>query len=328
MRAPEFWSRDDAAARLAAAALSPLGWFYGAVTDWKRTHAHPYRSRAKVVCVGNLTTGGSGKTPVVQELARLLTARGLKTVILSRGYGGRAQDAVMVNRAVHSAADVGDEPLLLARTAPVIVARNRPQGAKLADRERTDVIVMDDGYQNFTLAKDFALVVVDAESAFGNGRVLPAGPLRESVRDGLARADAVVLVGDGSPPLPGYSGPVLRARLVPREVETLKGRKVVAFAGIGRPEKFFATLRTADAELAATISFADHHMFTTDDIAQLKQKARNEKAMLVTTEKDFVRLAPSERSGILALTVEAQFDRPEVLKALFDNSLTAGVPSR
>jgi tetraacyldisaccharide 4'-kinase len=175
---------------------------------------------------------------------------------------------------------------------------------------------MDDGYQNFTLAKDLSLIVVDAENGFGNGRILPAGPLRESIRGGLARADAVVLVGDGTPPLPGYSGPVMRARLVPQAA--LKGGKTIAFAGIGRPEKFFATLRGTGADLAGTFAFADHHMFTAGEIARLKEEARSKNAMLVTTEKDFVRLAPAEREGIHAFPVQAVFEKPDALQSLLD----------
>ena len=314
MRAPDFWSRTDGAARVAAAALSPVGWIYGAVTDWKRTHTLPFRARAKVICVGNLTAGGSGKTPIVEAIARILKARGQNAMILSRGYGGRLRGAALVNPRMHSAADVGDEPLLLAASAPVIVARNRRLGAVLADTEGADIIVMDDGYQNFTLEKDLSILVVDAAKGFGNGHILPAGPLRESVRVGLARADAVVLVGSGTPPLPGFSGPVLRARVVPRNGERLAGRKVIAFAGIGRPEKFFDTLRALDVELAEAREFADHHMFSADEIAQLKAKAKDKSAMLVTTEKDFMRLAPAEREGIDVLRIEAEFEAPEMIE--------------
>jgi len=172
------------------------------------------------------------------------------------------------------------------------------------------VIVMDDGYQNFALEKDVAIVVVDAEEGFGNGRLIPAGPLRESVASGLARADAVVLVGEGTPALPGYSGPVLRAKLMPRDGATLAGRKVVAFAGIGRPEKFFATLRDLNAQLIEAQAFADHHMFDASEVARLKAAAREKNAVLITTEKDFVRLASADRDCIATLPVEAKFQTP------------------
>ncbi|HUO94488.1 MAG TPA: tetraacyldisaccharide 4'-kinase [Rhizomicrobium sp.] len=312
MHAPEFWSRPS----LAATALSPIGWIYGAITDWKRTHASPYRARAKVICVGNLTAGGSGKTPIVEAIVRNLKAQGVHVVVLSRGYGGHLAGPIMVNPQIHTAGDVGDEPLMLSATAPVIVARDREKGAILADIEGADIIVMDDGYQNFALEKDISIVVVDAEKGFGNGRILPAGPLREPAARGLARADAVVLVGQGAPALPGYSGPVLRANLVPRGGEPLTGRKAVAFAGIGRPEKFFATLSTLKVDLSVTQAFPDHHRFTPAEISQLKAKAKQEGAMLVTTEKDFVRLAPADREGIAALPVVAQFEPVNALDAL------------
>lgn len=321
MRAPEFWSHDAFAARLAVAVLSPLGWVYGAATDWKRTHAAPYRPRAKVVCVGNLTVGGTGKTPIVIAIARQLTARKCRTLVLSRGYGGRLEGPVRVNPDIHDAADVGDEALLIAQSADVIVAQDRRRGAQLADRLGADVIVMDDGYQNFSLAKDLGLVVVDAQTGFGNGRLVPAGPLRETVRHGLARADGVVLVGAGRPSLPGFDGPVLRAYLHPRDAERLRGRKLIAFAGIGRPEKFFETLRALGNELVESFPFPDHHAFRPAEVAQLKAEARAAGAMLVTTEKDFVRLSPSERNDIAVLRIDARFDQPEALEHLLDRVL-------
>ncbi len=321
MRAPDFWSRSGWSAGLTASALTPLGWLYGAATSWNHAHTRPHRARAKVICVGNLTVGGSGKTPVVLAVARLLQTKHLRPVILSRGYGGRVAEPTFVDETVHDAADVGDEPLLLASTAPVIVARDRRRGAALADAHKADVIVMDDGHQNFALAKDLSIVLVDATSGFGNGHLLPAGPLREFVRAGLARADAVVLVGEGNPGLPGFSGPVLRARLVPSGVSGFSGQKLVAFAGIGRPEKFFATLRALHADVVDTTSFGDHHIFSAAEIARLKAKARNENALLVTTEKDYVRLTPREREGISVLPIHAQFDEPDVLEALLDRTV-------
>ncbi len=239
MRTPEFWSEHDYTARLATALLSPLGWFYGASVAWKRDHTIPFRPSAKTICVGNLTAGGSGKTPIAAAIAEALLRHGLKPVFLSRGYGGRLAGPVFVDPAAHSAADTGDEPLLLAATARAIVARDRRAGAALADAQHADVIVMDDGHQNFQLAKDLSFVVVDAETGFGNRKILPAGPLRESVAQGLARADAVVLVGEGDTALTGWSGPVLRARLIAQGADDFAGRRIVAFAGIGRPEKFF-----------------------------------------------------------------------------------------
>lgn len=303
-----------------AAGLTPLGWIYGAATDWKRRHVLAYTPRARVVCIGNLTVGGSGKTPVVLAVVRMLQAKGLRVAILSRGYGGHMAQPTFVDTERHRADDVGDEPLLLAAAAPVIVARDRRLGAELADTRNIDVIVMDDGHQNFSLAKNLSIVVVDAQTGFGNGRIVPAGPLRESPRKGLARADAVVLVGPGDPALPSYAGPVLRARIVPSDGSRLQSRKVVAFAGIGRPDKFFDTLRALGADLIETIAFADHHVFAASEIAHLRTKAKNAGAALVTTEKDFVRLPPGDRRDISALPVHAVFDEPERLQRLLDGA--------
>jgi len=318
MRAPDFWSEPDYSARIATALLSPLGWFYGASVAWKRDHAVPFRPRAKTICVGNLTAGGSGKTPIAAAIADALLQRNLRPIFLSRGYGGKLAGPVLVDPALHSAADTGDEPLLLAATAPAIVARDRRAGASLADTQQAEIIVMDDGHQNFQLAKDLSFVVVDAETGFGNGKILPAGPLRESIAQGLTRADAIVLVGDGDPALPGWSGPVLRARLTPKEAPSFAGQRIVAFAGIGRPEKFFESLRMLSADLVATERFDDHHAYSAAEIARLRSKARGVGARLVTTEKDFVRLMPAEREEIGVLSIRAAFEDEAALGRLLD----------
>jgi tetraacyldisaccharide 4'-kinase len=196
------------------------------------------------------------------------------------------------------------------------VSGNRQEGAHLAVERGADVIVMDDGHQNFSLAKNLSIVVVDAREGFGNGRILPAGPLRETVRAGLARADAVVLMGDGTPRLNGFEETVLRARLEPADAPALKGKRVVAFAGIGRPEKFFDSLRRLGAELVAEVPFGDHHVYTTDEIANLKAKARGENALLFTTEKDQMRLTAVEREGIAVLRVKAVIEEAELGRLL------------
>jgi tetraacyldisaccharide 4'-kinase len=314
MREPEFWSQQTRMARLKTALLSPVSSGYTAVTRWKRTHASPYRATAKVICVGNLTSGGTGKTPIAIAIATILRAHQLSPTMLTRGYGGRIARPTVVDALGHNAADVGDEAMLLASAGRTIVARNRARGAHLADSLGTDVIVMDDGYQNFTLHKDLSLLVVDTEAAFGNGRVLPNGPLREPIGEGLARADAIVLVGYGSPALPGFNRPVFRAQIVPRGGTELAGQRLIAFAGIGRPEKFFTTLKSLGAEVVESQSFPDHHMFRRKEIQQLKKKALHEDAMLITTEKDYARLSPEQRNGIKLLTVRAQFEMPQLFE--------------
>ena len=314
MRAPSFWNRKGAAAVL----LAPLGKLYGASIAFKAAHASPYRAPMPVICVGNLTAGGSGKTPVAIAIGELLKAQGHRPVFLTRGYGGRTAAPVLV-KPHHSARIVGDEALLLARTAPTIVARDRAVGAARAAEAKADVLVMDDGHQNFALAKDLSLVVVDGGGGFQNGMVLPAGPLREPVAQGLKRADAVILIGDGAPDLRGYAGPVLRARLVPLPND-FAGRRVFAFAGIGRPQKFFDTLKAVGAFVAGTQDFADHHAYDAQDLQGLRDRAKGE--LLVTTEKDLVRIPAGQRHGIAALAVEARFDDPAALAAL----LTKTVP--
>lgn len=318
MRAPEFWTRNDRLSRLLVLLLTPFGWLYGTSVALRARNAEPRRVGAKVICVGNLTAGGSGKTPVALALARALSARGLKTVFLSRGYGGKARGPMLVDDRVHDADDVGDEPLLLSQGGPVIVSRDRREGAAFAETFAPDVIVMDDGHQNFALAKDLSLVVIDAAGGFGNGRMLPAGPLREPVAQGLARADAVILVGDGTPPLGAYAGPMLRAHLAPTAGESFRGRRVVAFAGIAQPKKFLDSLAAAGAEIVESVAFGDHHVYSAAQIARLKAKARANAAGLVTTEKDFVRLTKSEREEIDTLPVEAVFDDGTALEALLD----------
>jgi tetraacyldisaccharide 4'-kinase len=308
MRAPEFWKERGPVAAL----LAPLGTLYGASVAWKARHARPYRAKARVVCVGNLTAGGSGKTPVALAIGARLQAEGCKTFFLTRGYGGSEPGPAQVS-VVHDAGQVGDEALLLARTAPTIVARDRAQGAAHADARGADILVMDDGHQNFALAKDLSIVVVDGESGFGNGMMIPAGPLREAVSQGLARADAVIVMGDGNPGLNGYRGPVLRARLM-SDGGAFKGQQVFAFAGIGRPEKFVASLKENGAIVTGVQFFADHHFFRGDEIAALKAKAGI--ARLVTTEKDFVRLIEKDRAGIATLPVRAAFENEAALDKL------------
>ena len=300
---------------MAAALLAPLGWLYGASVAFKARTARPFDPGMPVICVGNLTAGGSGKTPIAIAIAEMLRARGHKPYFLTRGYGGSEHGPALASRG-HSAAVMGDEALLLARTAPTIVARDRAAGARLAKEKGATVIVMDDGHQNFSLRKALSLVVVDAETVFGNGYQIPAGPLREPVAQGLTRADAVIFVGDGEPDLGGYSGPVLRARLK-AEGDAFAGKAVFAFAGIGRPEKFFASLEDSGATVTGSCFFPDHHPYSEDEIIQLRAVAGE--AMLVTTEKDFVRLSTAQREGIRMLKVAAVFDDAHATERLLDS---------
>jgi tetraacyldisaccharide 4'-kinase len=314
MRAPDFWQSNGMAARL----LAPLGGLYGLSVALKARGTKPFDPGLPVICVGNLTAGGSGKTPVAIAIAEMLRARGHRPYFLTRGYGGSERGPALASRG-HSAAVMGDEALLLARTAPTIVARNRAAGARLAKEKGASVLVMDDGHQNFSLHKSLSLVVVDAETGFGNGFAIPAGPLREPVAQGLSRADAVILVGDGVPDLKGYPGPVLRAHLK-ADGAVFAGKDVFAFAGIGRPEKFADSLAESGARITGSCFFADHHPYAEEEITQLRMVAGD--AQLVTTEKDFVRLTTAQREGIRVLKVTTIFDDAAAMEALLDTVLS------
>lgn len=322
MRAPDFWTSTNAFAKALAALLSPLGALYGLGTTFAKFR-EPFRPRASVICVGNLTAGGTGKTPIAIALARMIAARGKKAVFVTRGYGGSLAGPVLVNAARHGASEVGDEALLFAASGPTVVARDRAAGAAAADRLGADAILLDDGHQNFSVAKDLSLVVIDAEIGFGNGHLIPAGPLRESVGKGLSRADAVILMGEGDPRL-DYSGPVIRARLVPTAGDSLLGRKVFAFAGIGRPEKFFRTVRELGAIVGGAQGFADHHVYSRLELAALRGGAERLGLDLVTTEKDYVRIEPRERKGIAPVPVHVVFADSSEIERLLDRVARPG----
>lgn len=320
MRAPEFW--HDETGGLTPRLLSPLSAVFAAAVRLRARATTPWRAPVPVICVGNLTVGGAGKTPTVLALADRLQAAGLHIGCLSRGYGGRLRGPVEVDRARHAAADVGDEPLLLAEAAPTWIARDRKEGAQVAIAEGVDVLILDDGLQNRALVHDVVFVVVDAGYGFGNGRLLPAGPLRESIDDGLQRATAVVLIGDDERHLAAAIEarvPVLRAQLVPDDAAfRLKTRKVLAFAGIGRPAKFFDTLEQLGAEVVERIEFADHHAYTPDEAMQLIEQAQRLGAAAVTTAKDFVRLPNGSQRMITPVRVQLRFDDPGRLDEILE----------
>jgi len=313
---PEFWARPGLVPDL----LQPLAWAYAAAGAARHAWTHPWRAPVPVICVGNLVAGGAGKTPVAIALARRLQATGHAVHLLSRGYGGSLAGPVAVDRARHDATQVGDEALLLAAAAPAWIARDRAAGARAAVAAGARCLLLDDGLQNPTLAKDLSLLVIDGAYGFGNGRVLPAGPLREPLDAGLARADAVVLMGedcaDLTPLLAGKT--VLRARLMPENAAAFAGGAVVAFAGIGRPAKFFATLEGVGARLAARHAFPDHHPYRAAELQRLLAEAQAVQAVLVTTAKDAVRLPAEWRARVEVLAVTAEFDDFAALDRLLD----------
>jgi tetraacyldisaccharide 4'-kinase len=312
MRTPEFW---DEAPGLVSGLLAPVGAAIDVAGRMRRALAHPYRAPVPVICVGNLVVGGAGKTPVVLALVELLRRTGISPHVVMRGYGGRLSGPVRVEPAIHDAGAVGDEALLAAAQAPVWAAQHRAAGVRAASAAGAGAVLLDDGFQNPSVTKDLSLLVVDAGYGFGNGRLLPAGPLRERIEAGLARADAIVLLGGDAAPheLAGSDCPILPATLAPVAGERFSGKRVVAFTGIGRPEKFFATLRQLRAELAQQRPFPDHHRFAAAEIAMLRTTAEREQALLVTTAKDAARLSADERAGIEILDVRIEWrDRPAI----------------
>ncbi len=322
MRPPEFWSDPPEAPSLSARLLSPLGAVYAAAGRLRRAFARPHRSEAPVICVGNLVAGGAGKTPTALAIAERLAAMGVGAHILSRGYGGSARGPHRVDPERDRAADVGDEPLLMARRFPVWVGADRAATARTAEAAGADALVMDDGFQNPGLIKDLSILVIDAEFGHGNGRVMPAGPLREPLEEGFRRAQAAVMIGmpeAGRWPWTPRRFPVFRARLSPVwEGRSLSGQRVFAFAGIGRPEKFFVTLREAGAELAGAQPFPDHHAYSDAMLSRLEARAREADATLITTEKDAVRLPERFRARVAVLPVTLGFADPDAIDDLLE----------
>jgi tetraacyldisaccharide 4'-kinase len=329
MRAPAFWWK---APGLASTALAPLSAIYGAVAG-ARLKQMGARASVPVICIGDPTVGGAGKTPAAIAVAELLLKAGETPFFVTRGYGGREAGPLRLNP-THGAQDVGDEPLLLAAVAPVVVSADRVAGARLAAQSGASVIVMDDGFQNPALAKDISLLVIDGASGVGNGLVFPAGPLRAPLDAQIERAQGIVFIGAGKAGEEiarralARSKPVLRARLMPEPEATaeIKGRDVLAYAGIGRPAKFFTTLETIGCSIIERREFADHHPYSEGDAHELLSLARARNLTLVTTAKDHARMYKNPALNELAdasrvLPVDLQFEDEDALKALLKSAL-------
>ncbi|MGY2903883.1 tetraacyldisaccharide 4'-kinase [Bradyrhizobium sp. URHC0002] len=317
MREPGFWHGP---ASLNAHLLKPLAALYGAIAA-RRLQRRGLNAGIPVLCVGNYHVGGAGKTPTVLALAKLLRELGETPVVLSRGYGGKLRGPVRVDPARHAASDVGDEPLMLAGVLPVVVSRKRADGVPLARAQGATVILMDDGFQNPSVVKDASLIVIDSERGLGNGQVFPAGPLRAPLPPQLARTDALIVVGKGNAAgqiaaeIAAQGKPVLSAHLRPDEAQVaqLRGKRVLAFAGIGDPARFFNTLRASGIDVAGQRAFADHHPYSQAEIESLIAEARRDELILVTTEKDLARLRDRAQQ-IVPFRVTLEFNDPALLR--------------
>lgn len=312
MRPPEFWTgqatgRDSAPALQAV--LAPVSWAYGAIAAQRGRRAPREMASVPVICAGNLTLGGAGKTPI----ARALRAKLPGAAVLLRGYRGKSVGAREVDPS-DGAVDVGDEALLHARDGLTIISKDRALGARLAEARAARAIILDDGHQNRDLAKDLSIVVIDGPAMFGNGKVFPAGPLREPLKDGLSHADALIVMGPARDALPRFDGPILHAHLAPQAAPP--DGPLVAFAGIARPQKFFDTLTAAGSEIVEAAPYPDHHLFDARELDWLAKLANERGAQLITTEKDHVRLPPEWRSRVAILPVIAQFADEAALDGL------------
>ena len=323
MRAPEFWASEG----LLPTLLEPAARLYGAMAARRRRRARPWRAPVPIICIGNLVAGGAGKTPVARSVCARLQDMGHHTHLLSRGYGGREKGPLRVDPGRHGALDVGDEALLLAVTAPTWIARDRAAGARAAIEAGAQAIVLDDGFQNPALEKDLSLLVVDGGYGFGNDKLIPAGPLREPVDEGLARAQAVVLMGADTAKVAARIPSdllVLRAHVRPSHgADEVRGKPVVAFAGIGRPEKFFDTLRDLDCELLGEHPFADHHRYRDHEILVLADKADKLQALLVTTAKDWARLPEHLQALVASVEVEVAWEDADGLDQMLEATMRA-----
>jgi len=316
MKTPKFWYRKTGPRALM---LTPFGQIYRTAGLLRHAFIKPYKASVPIICVGNIVAGGAGKTPTAMTLARLLIQKGGHPVFVTRGYGGNEKGPLRVDLKQHTSRDVGDESILLAQIAPCFIGRNRAAAIQLAEVEKPTHIILDDGLQNPKVAPDVNLLVVDGAVGFGNRLLIPAGPLRETLHDVFSRIAAIVMIGPDVQRVATCLGkPVLQAHLHPLLAGDLtKGTAVLAFAGIGRPTKFYESCREAGLNVVETCDFADHYIFTEEDLQALAATAQKKELKLVTTTKDWVRLPDPFRRDVGILDVQLVFENePEALRII------------
>ncbi|HEU5048130.1 MAG TPA: tetraacyldisaccharide 4'-kinase [Rickettsiales bacterium] len=317
MRAPIFWKDKT----LLSGLLLPVAAIYSCAVQARLARTPPKTLDARVICVGNLVAGGAGKTPVALAIGRIFKELGKNAHYLSRGYKGTHSGVTRVDPAKHSALEVGDEPLLLAEVLPTWVAKDRASGAAAAVAAGAEIIIMDDGFQNPSLHKDVSLLVIDGHYGLGNERVIPAGPLRENIEQAMGRVSAVIMIGEDKHNVLKYvlpGTPVLHAKVQPTAAaNTLKDKAVVAFCGLAAPRKFYRTLQEIGCSIRKYVAYPDHYVFKSEDLRFLREKAAEQEATLVTTQKDYVRLPAEMRTEVATVPIEVVFgDREALLKVL------------
>ncbi len=325
MRTPRFWYIEDSFAEWALSlALTPFSWLYYRISKEVRSQVKPYKCGIPVICIGNLVAGGAGKTPSTLALVKLLKKQGLNPHVISRGYGGSIEEPTKVDPKKHTSEEVGDEPLLMAHEGLTVwVSQKRKKSAYLAEKDGADLLIMDDGFQNNALHKDFSFLAFDGLLGFGNHALIPAGPLREPVEEGIKRAQAIIQIDDDlKSDLTAINLPKIRADFRPLNTE-LSGEKVYPFAGMGRPEKFLRTLHLMNCNITGFDMFPDHYKYKKIDIRTLVQNANNKDAHLVTTRKDFYRIPEEFRPHIKVLDVELVWADEKALLDLLNPILKA-----
>jgi tetraacyldisaccharide 4'-kinase len=320
---PKFWGLPTSCLGYL---LEPISWVYRGGAAAHKLISRPYRAPVPVISIGNFVLGGAGKTPVTIAVAKTLQAMGHQPHIISRGYGGSLKGPLQVDLLQHQSLQVGDEPLLLAQHAPTWVSKNRKAAVNLAINSGADILLLDDGHQNYTLEKDFSIVVVNEAQGFGNERVFPAGPLRQSIKSGLKTTSALIFLSQKTESLPvslrSIQCPLIRGKIIPIAP---KPCAVMAFTGIGHPGKFRQTLEEAGYEIKSFVPFPDHYPYKEEDLRKLRMRARVERASLITTEKDALRIPPTIRKDILVLPIELAFEPMTALESLLKEFLGDGL---